>query len=185
MNGNRVDYITQQQSVKPVNLKGLKAQQPGDQALAAKGIDDGEAIGNGGQEHGQHCDTGNGALVPAGYIGAVDCVGQHERDNRGDERAGPGDDKAARQSVQKACAAQYSGVACQAEAAVHIERLDEQQYQWSDKEHREDGDNDPENNPQLQRGTRNSPAAQPRPRFFSGRITGHSILRTVRRYCCA
>ena len=49
---HRVDHIPHQQAAKAVDVKELVAQQPGDEALLAKGVDDGKAVGDGGQEHG-------------------------------------------------------------------------------------------------------------------------------------
>lgn len=80
---NGIDHIAHQQPAEAVDVKELPSQQAGEQPLFAEGVDDGKAIGDGGQEHGQGRDGGDEPLGPPGQSGVVDRIGHQEGDDRG------------------------------------------------------------------------------------------------------
>ena len=54
-NRQRIDHITEQQPVKPVNFKKLSPEKLSEQPLLAKGIDNGKSISNSRQQHRKDC----------------------------------------------------------------------------------------------------------------------------------
>lgn len=49
--GHGIDDVAHQQPAEAVDVKELVSEEPGDEPLLPEGVDDGEAVGNGRQEH--------------------------------------------------------------------------------------------------------------------------------------
>ena len=82
--GQRVDHVADEQTVEAVDVKELMAEQLGDQSLFAEGIDDGKAVGDGGQQHRHLGEQGDGFLESRRQVRAVCRVGEQERQQYGD-----------------------------------------------------------------------------------------------------
>ena len=85
--GQCIDHIAQQQSCKSVDVKELVPQEPGDEPLLPEGVDDGKAVGDGGQQHGQHRTAVYQLFQRLRKVGVVHGVGKHKGKHRGDDSA--------------------------------------------------------------------------------------------------
>ena len=144
-----VDHIAHQQSAEAVDVKELPPQQTGEQPLAAEGVDDGEAVGDGGQEHGQGGDGGDEPLGPLGQLGVVDRVGHQEGDYGGDYGRRGRHREAVAQGREKPVPGHHRDIELPGEPPVPQQGLAQQQEDGGgQKAHEQKGD-DPEDPLQL------------------------------------
>ena len=142
-----VDHIAHQQPAEAVDVKELPPKQTGEQPLAAEGVDDGEAVGDGGQEHGQGGDGGDEPLGPLGQLGVVDRVGHQEGDYGGDYGRRGRHREAVAQGREKPVPGHHRDIELPGEPPVPQQGLTQQQENGGgQKAHKQKGD-DPRRSP--------------------------------------
>ena len=123
---HRIDYIAQQQAAKPIDVKDLVAQQASDQALLAKGVDDGEAVGNGGKEHGQCRHRLHRPPKASGQSGVMDEVGHHKGNPHRQQRRGRRDGEAVPECCAELWGSQHRGIEFCGQSSLAPKGLDQQ-----------------------------------------------------------
>ena len=173
--GNRhgVDHITEQQPLKAVDIEQLEAEQTGDQALLAERIDDGKAVGNRRQEHGQGRHALQRALEARRQAGIVDRIGERKRDHGCKAGRSAGYGKAVEKRLPEAFLYQYLAVKRRGKAAL-IKGFEQQAHSRDKQEHGK------------HHGDRN------KDRLDLSVFSLHGLIppqpagrRTAHRYCCA
>ena len=168
-----VDHIAEQQAGKAVDVEQLESEQPGDQSLLAKRVDDGKAVGDGGQEHGQRGDALQPALEARRQTGVVDRIGERKGDHgrKAGSRARYGE--AVEERLPEAVLRHHLAVKRRGEPAL-IKGFEQQPHRREQQEGREhNGDREED---RLDLGVLSPHHLTPPPR--TGRRTAH-------RYCCA
>ena len=168
-----VDHIAEQQPLEAVDIEQLEAEQTGDQALLAERVDDGKAVGDGRQEHGQGRNALQRAPEARRQAGIVDRIGERKRDHGCEAGRSAGYGKAVEQRLPEALLRQHLAVKRRGKAAL-IEGFQQQAHGRDEQERgKHDGDR---NKDRLDLGVFSLHGLiPPQP---AGRRTAH-------RYCCA
>lgn len=175
---NGIDHIAHQQPAEAVDVKELPSQQAGEQPLSAEGVDDGKAIGDGGQEHGQGRDGGDEPLGPPGQSGVVDRIGHQEGDDRGRHGRCGRHRKAVAKGREKSLPGHHRGIELPGKSALPHQGLAQQQEDGGGQEAHEQKGDDPENPLQLPIFPSHGPfLKQPRRPAAGGRRTGRRCCR--------
>ena len=146
--GNGVDHISHHQAEKSIDIKQLPSQQPRQQALLAEGVDDGKAVSNGGQKHGQGGHRGDESLAPPGQTCVMHPVGQQKRQHGGCRRRRPGNGKAVAECRKESLPGQHRGVEYARQSPIP-EGLPQQEQDRAGQEHSEQGNDDRKDQLQL------------------------------------
>ena len=173
--GNRhgIDHIAEQQPLKAVDVEQLEAEQPGDQALLAERIDDGKAVGDRRQEHGQGRNALQRALEARRQAGIVDRIGERKRDHGCKAGRSAGYGKAVEERLPEAVLRQDLAVKRRGKAAL-VKGFKEQPHGRDEQERgKHDGDRNKDRLDLSVFSLHGLIPPQP-----AGRRTAH-------RYCCA
>ena len=128
--GNRqgIDHIAEQQSVESVNLKQLVPEQPRQQSLFSKRVNDCKSIGQCREQHRKGCHPADQFFYDLWYVCIMDGIGQEKCHDRCDESACPGNLKTISQRPQKTSLCQHFFIKSKCRAVGSDKRFEQQPH---------------------------------------------------------
>ena len=142
---DRIDHISGHQPHEAIQIKKLGPQEPGDQSLLSKGINDGEAICDGRKEHWKHGSGPDCLLEPQGRVCVMDHIGQHKGNDRCCKGRGCGHQEAVPQCGKKFPVSDDGPVKFQGYALVSHKGPAQEHQQRESQKQGEDSCDGPEN----------------------------------------